>query len=199
MERNAPHGDRTRDQLDRARMGQLLRAVLPVDVGQVTQTHRRVSGALGLAKVQTTTGTPQASMGVSGRRGNTRAQALCSLASSTPRRPNGGSRMNGDGHVRFCESLGLQCPGPLDYVTRRQVRQAEVEGEDQSQEIQVRPEGRPMTILKRLLLTVPFVFVFLYPLRLLLPKRPARNGRSSRSPTRPTSSPATGMAPMRSW
>lgn len=24
--------------------------------------------------------------------------------------------MSGDAHVRFCESLGLQRPGPLDFV-----------------------------------------------------------------------------------
>jgi len=27
--------------------------------------------------------------------------------------------MSGDAHVRFCESLGLQCPGPLDYEKKR--------------------------------------------------------------------------------
>jgi hypothetical protein len=27
--------------------------------------------------------------------------------------------MSGDAHVRFCESLGLQCPWPLDFVKNK--------------------------------------------------------------------------------
>ncbi len=27
--------------------------------------------------------------------------------------------MSGDAHVRFCESLGLQRPGPLDFVEKK--------------------------------------------------------------------------------
>ena len=80
MERNIAHGDGAKDQLDRARMGQLLRAFPPEQVGRHAQTHRRVPGALGHAEVQTTVGPPQADMGVPGRRGNTRTRALCPVA-----------------------------------------------------------------------------------------------------------------------
>src|SRR5271169_6075799 len=113
MERDTPNADRTRDQSYRARMGPLLRPILPGQVGRIPQTHRRVFGALGNAEVQATKRPPQASLGVSGKRVRTRARALCSLEGGTGPRPDGGSRMSGDVHVRFCESLGLQRPGPL--------------------------------------------------------------------------------------
>ena len=74
MERNTPHRDSTGDQQNRARMDQLLREVLPVDVDPIAQKHRHVFGAMGDAQVQATEAPPYAGMGVSGRRGNTRAR-----------------------------------------------------------------------------------------------------------------------------
>ncbi len=32
--------------------------------------------------------------------------------------------MNGDVHVRFCESQGLQCPWPLAKKTKKKVKKA---------------------------------------------------------------------------
>ena len=52
-------------------------------------------------------------MEIPGPRGKARAETLCSLAASARPKPDGGSRMTGDCHVRFCESPGLQRPGPL--------------------------------------------------------------------------------------
>ena len=110
MERDTPNSNRTKDQPDRARLGQLLRAVLPDHVGQIPQKHRQVPGALGNAKVQATEGPPPASLGVPGGRVRTPTEALRSLAGPTSQRPDGGSRMNGDAHVRFCESPRVKPP-----------------------------------------------------------------------------------------
>lgn len=68
---------------------------------------------LGDAEVQTTEGPPPAELEVSGGRVRTRAEALRSLAADPILRPDGGSRMTGDCHVRFCESRGAQSPRPL--------------------------------------------------------------------------------------
>jgi hypothetical protein len=110
MEWGTPYEDRTGDQSDRARMGQLLRALLPVHVGPIPQTHRRVLGALGNAEVQATERPPQAGLGFPGKRVRTRAGALRSLASGTSLRPDGGSRMSREAHVRFCESRRVRLP-----------------------------------------------------------------------------------------
>ncbi len=119
MERDTPYGDRTGDQSDRARMGQLLRPVLPDQVGRIPQTHRRVPGALGNAEIQTATPPPQTGMEVPGRRTYTRAGVLRPLASGTSQQPNGGSRMTRNCHVRFCESRGAQSPRPLTSNNQR--------------------------------------------------------------------------------
>ena len=54
-----------------------------------------------------------------GRRVRTRAGAFRPLAVDANQRPDGGSRMTGDCHVRFCESRGAQSPRPL---TKRKVK-----------------------------------------------------------------------------
>jgi RNA-directed DNA polymerase len=113
MERENPHGPRTVLQSDRARMDQPLRDVCPVPAQSIALGHRQILGALGDTKVQTTKGQQQEGMDTPARRGNTRAGALCSLAAGTNPRPDGGSRMTGDRHVRFCESRRAQSLQPL--------------------------------------------------------------------------------------
>jgi hypothetical protein len=54
-----------------------------------------------VAQVQATEGPPQAGLEVPGGRVRTRAGAICPLESGPSRRPDGGSRMSGDVHVRF--------------------------------------------------------------------------------------------------
>src|SRR6266511_3033766 len=103
MDRGTPYRNRTEAQRDGARLDQLLRSLPPDRVEAVSQTHRRVPGALGDAEVQTTEGPPRAGLGVSSGRVLTRAGTLCSLAAGPTLRPEGGSRMTGDCHVRFCE------------------------------------------------------------------------------------------------
>src|ERR1022692_7733 len=103
-------------------MGQLLRAVLPKQTGPIAQKHREVSGALGDENLQATEAPPHESMGVFGGRGDTPTEPLCSLASGACPRPNGGSRMTGDCHVRFCESRGLQRPRPLTKQAKKASR-----------------------------------------------------------------------------
>lgn len=89
--------------------------VRAVQVDRVALGHRQIPGALGETQVQTTANQQQRqeSLGLLARRGNTRARPLRPLATGTHPRPNGGSRMTGDSHVRFCESRGLQRPRPL--------------------------------------------------------------------------------------
>ena len=65
MEREHTSQMSREDQHGRARMDQLLRAVLPDSVDRVTQKHRQILGALGDAKVQATEGQPHARRGSS--------------------------------------------------------------------------------------------------------------------------------------
>ena len=123
MERDTPHSARAKDQSYRARLGQLLRAVLPDRVGQISQKHRQVPGALGNAEVQATEGPPHASLGIPGGRVHAPAGALRSLANPKSQRPDGGSRMTGDCHVRFCESPRVKSPRathqPTEHIAKR--------------------------------------------------------------------------------
>jgi len=66
---------------------------------------------MGDAQVQTTARQTRESMGLDQRRPPARAHALRPLAPDrAPLRPDCGSRMTGDRHVRFCESRGCDSP-----------------------------------------------------------------------------------------
>ena len=71
---------RRRDQREGARLGQLLRALLPHGVGQAAQAHQRVPRSLGLLEVQTAASPPRESAQVPGRCLSTRARPIRSLA-----------------------------------------------------------------------------------------------------------------------
>src|SRR5213593_4844039 len=74
--------------------------------GRYAARGRRESTAsdtLGSAQVQTPEATTEACANVAGRCGETNARALPPLAAFICERPDAGSRMSREAHVRFCE------------------------------------------------------------------------------------------------
>src|SRR5439155_22861516 len=111
-----PGGPGTDVQPRRARMDQLLRAVLPVRVVSDSPPHQRLSGALGSAEIQAAAAPRQASAAVLGERRPTGTGAVRSLAPGAAVRLGTGSRVSREGHARFCERPGAQLPRPTHLV-----------------------------------------------------------------------------------
>src|SRR5690349_23740491 len=84
-------------------LDQLLRPLLQISSLLHIEADRRPSVTLGSTQVQTATATTEARANMAGRRGQTHAGALPPLASSVCKRPDAGSRMSREAHVRFCE------------------------------------------------------------------------------------------------
>lgn len=96
-----------------------LRALLPVRVASTSPAHQRVPHSLGRTEVQAVTGPHAAGERVLGRRRQTRADALCSLAvRSGAVRLGNGSRVRGDPQARFCEGRGVQLPPATHRLAR---------------------------------------------------------------------------------
>ena len=97
-----------------SRLGELLRSILCLGAESVVETRQRVSDSMDAAKVQAPA-PPQ----VTGRAAAFQTRSLwskgvCALGMGDfPRRIGDGSRMSREVHVRFCEGLGLKCPGLL--------------------------------------------------------------------------------------
>src|SRR6201993_4090852 len=84
-------------------LDQLLRPLLQISSLLHIEADRRPSVTLGSTQVQTPTAPTEARANMAGRRGQTHAGALPPLASSVCKRPDAGSRMSREAHVRFCE------------------------------------------------------------------------------------------------
>src|SRR5262245_9184748 len=84
-------------------LDQLLRPLLQISSLLHIEADRRPSVTLGSTQVQTPAATTEARANMVGRRGQTHAVALPPLASSVCKRPDTGSRMSREAHVRFCE------------------------------------------------------------------------------------------------
>ena len=94
-----------------ARLDQLLRALLPLDVVLPCPAHRRAPRTVGHAEVQTTARQPNPSAEMAARRAAAAALALRSLV--PPRitaGPDCGSRMTRDCHVRFSREREGEVP-----------------------------------------------------------------------------------------
>src|SRR6516225_7194685 len=84
-------------------LDQLLRPLLQISSLLHIEADRRPSDTLGSTQVQTPTATTEARENMVGWRGQTHAVALPPLAASVCKRPDAGSRMSREAHVRFCE------------------------------------------------------------------------------------------------
>src|SRR6516164_8312084 len=84
-------------------LDQLLRPLLQISSLLHTEADRRPSDTLGSTQVQTPTATTEARANMVGWRGQTHAVALPPLAASVCKRPDAGSRMSREAHVRFWE------------------------------------------------------------------------------------------------
>src|SRR5205807_5710089 len=86
-----------------SRVDQLLQPLLQIGPLLNTEADRRPSVTLGSAQVQTSEATTEACANVAGRSDQTYAGALPPLAAFICKRPDAGSRMSRETHVRFCE------------------------------------------------------------------------------------------------
>src|SRR6516162_4254595 len=84
-------------------LDQLLRPLLQISSLLHIEADRRPSDTLGSTQVQTPTATTEARANMVGWRGQTHAVALPPLAASVCKRPDAGSRMSREAHVRFWE------------------------------------------------------------------------------------------------
>src|SRR5215831_17645311 len=84
-------------------LDQLLRPLLQISSLLHIEADRRPSDTLGSTQVQTPTATTEARANMVGWCGQTHAVALPPLAASVCKRPDAGSRMSREAHVRFCE------------------------------------------------------------------------------------------------
>src|SRR5215470_8046478 len=84
-------------------LDQLLRPLLQISSLLHIEADRRPSDTLGSTQVQTPTATTEARANMVGWCGQTHAVALPPLAASVCKRPDAGSRMSREAHVRFWE------------------------------------------------------------------------------------------------
>src|SRR6516164_6186849 len=84
-------------------LDQLLRPLLQISSLLHIEADRRPSDTLGSTQVQTPTATTEARENMVGWCGQTHAVALPPLAASVCKRPDAGSRMSREAHVRFWE------------------------------------------------------------------------------------------------
>src|SRR6266567_622105 len=116
-QRQVPHRPCTDVQQHRARLDQLLRPLLQVDVVSPPAAHQRAPGALGLPEVQTAAPTRKTSKGTPGPR----RPALPGIVRSLALRPqtrwlDDGSRVSREASARFCERRGVRFPPPTHLV-----------------------------------------------------------------------------------
>jgi hypothetical protein len=94
------------------RVGALLRAILSLEASRRTPHDRCLYRAMGVSQIQTI---PRAHAGGRYVRFGG-AIRTCSPTGPWDQRPDDGSRMNREVHVRFWESAGLRCPAPLTFL-----------------------------------------------------------------------------------
>ena len=97
-------------------MDQLLWSVLPVGSLPDLTAHRRLSGAMGRSEVQVLAQAQDAGHPPAATHRTPPDRTVCSLAPALWTRPNNGSRMTRECHVRFCESAGVRSPRATHLV-----------------------------------------------------------------------------------
>ena len=100
-----------------SRLGELLRSILCLGAESVVETRQRVSDSMDAAKVQAPAPPQVTGRAAAFQTRSLQSKGVCALgAGDFPRWLGDGSRMSREVHVRFCEGLGLKCPGLLTRI-----------------------------------------------------------------------------------
>src|SRR5215471_11343218 len=103
-QRQGPSGTGQDVQPVHSRLDQLLRQLLSDAAASDPEEDRSLCHSLGAPKIQTVASSNQGSTGLVCAVASRKSKALRSLAAMSWQRPNNGSRMNREVHVRFWES-----------------------------------------------------------------------------------------------
>src|SRR4029077_8853954 len=103
-QRQGPAGTGQDVQPVHSRLDQLLRQLLSDAIAPDPEEDRSLCHPLGAPKVQTVASSNQRGAGLVCAVALCKSKALCSLAAMSWQRPDNGSRMNREVHVRFWES-----------------------------------------------------------------------------------------------